>query len=234
MRAPVRIFTAGMAAALLALALLGAGGAQASAPHGLTVPAQVSASKWSVMPNATAANATNTDNAVSCVTSAFCMAVGNGNQPENGATLAEEWNGSSWSSLPMPTVPHATTPYLSGVSCVGTSFCVAVGSADVSGTESSLIEQWNGVAWSVVQAAAASSASSLLSVSCTGATFCMATGTNGNDPFVDAWNGSTWTLTTIIPPSVFSSTSLDGVSCTTPSFCMIVGSAVAGSTYAYA
>ena len=62
MRAPVRILTAGVAGALMALALLGSGGAQASTPHGLTVPAQVSASNWTTMPNTnTTATATNTD-----------------------------------------------------------------------------------------------------------------------------------------------------------------------------
>jgi len=234
MRAPVRILTAGVAAALMALALLGSGVAQAATPHGLTVPARVSASNWTTMPNPTAATATNTDAAVSCVTSAFCMAVGNGDQPLNGATVAEEWNGSVWSSLPMPSVPNATAPYLNGVSCVTTNFCVAVGAADFAGTFAPLIEQWNGSVWSVVQAAADSSDSRLLSVSCTSTTFCMATGPNGNNPSVDAWNGSTWTPTTLSFPSVFSSVHLDGVSCTTPSSCMIVGWAVADARYAFA
>ena len=234
MRAPVRILTSGVVVALMALALLGSGGVQAATPHGLTVPAQVSASKWTTMPNPTAANATNTDAAVSCVTSAFCMAVGNGDQPLNDAALAEEWNGTTWTSLPMPTVPNSTDSFLNGISCASTSFCVAVGFADVSGANSSLIEQWNGAAWSVVQAAAGSSASSLLSVSCTSATFCMATGPNGNNPYVDAWNGSTWTPTILSFPSVFASVHLDGVSCTTPSSCMVVGWAEADAAYAFA
>ncbi|MGA2474086.1 MAG: hypothetical protein ABSG39_11405, partial [Acidimicrobiales bacterium] len=62
----------------------------------------------------------------------------------------------------------------------------------------------------------------------------MATGPNGNDPSVDAWNGSTWTPTNLSLPSPFTSVYVDGVSCTTPSSCMIVGWAEAGDAYPYA
>ena len=187
MRAPVRILTAGVAAALMALALLGSGGSQAATPHGLTVPAQVSASNWTTMPNPTAANATNTDAAVSCVTSAFCMAVGNGGHrtPERRhrrrgverlrLVVAADALGAE-RDHPIPQRRLVRDHQL---------LCRRR-TADIAGTNAPLIEQWNGAAWSVVQAAAGSTASSLLSVSCTSTTFCMATGPNGNDPSVDA------------------------------------------------
>ena len=64
------------------------------------------------------------------------------------------WNGTTWSPLTMPTVADTSDPVLSDVSCVTTSFCIAVGYAYYSGgsTYTSLIEQWNGTAWTVVQA----------------------------------------------------------------------------------
>ena len=136
----------------MALALLGPGVAQAATPHGLTVPAQVSASNWTTMPNPTAATATNTDAAVSCVTSAFCMAVGNGDQPLNGATVAEEWNGSVWSSLPMPSVPNADRPIPQWRLVRDHQLLCRRRSRRLRGTFAPLIEQWNGSVWSVVQA----------------------------------------------------------------------------------
>ncbi len=189
-------------------------GSQAGAAalcHGITVPAQVSASNWTLMANPTTANSANTDAGVSCVTSVFCMAVGDGGQTELGESTpisqSSIWNGATWTSLPMPTVASAEAAYLTSVSCVTTSFCVGVGGADFAGTYAPLIEQWNGSAWSVVQATAGSTSSTLSGVSCTSTSFCMAAGTNGNDPVVDQWNGSTWTPTTLSFPGVFSSCS---------------------------
>lgn len=82
MRTRMRTFTAGFVVALMALPLVlaGSGGAQAApthSPHGLTVPATVTASNWSVMPDAVTTGTSATYAAhVSCVTSVFCMKVG--------------------------------------------------------------------------------------------------------------------------------------------------------------
>jgi len=88
---------------------------------------------------------------VSCVSSAFCMAVG---QQGNGA-LAEEWNGRGWKSLPTPVVTGY--PHLDAVSCTSGSFCLAVGTLDPPeangepvGSTSILVESWNGTSWLTV------------------------------------------------------------------------------------
>lgn len=78
-------------------------------------------------------------NAVSCVTSAACEAVGSYmNSLSHSVPLAERWNGSRW--VRQTNVIAPTNSGLNGVSCVSTLICEAVG-----GTE--LAERWNGSTW---------------------------------------------------------------------------------------
>ncbi|HEY1650905.1 MAG TPA: hypothetical protein VGG09_03400, partial [Acidimicrobiales bacterium] len=236
MRSALRVFTAGCAVALLSLplALLGGGAVEAATPHGLTAPAQVSASSWATMPTTAAATPTNTDTGVSCVSSVFCMAVGNGYYQSTPATTAESWNGSTWSPLTMPTVANSTGGVvLAGVSCVTTGFCMAAGYAYYSSgnTYTSLVEQWNGTAWSVTQGTVAPSSDNYLyDVSCLSTTFCMAIGGTDTAPYVEQWNGSTWTPTTLSIPGGFSDAYFSAISCTTISSCMAVGYTNGSST----
>jgi hypothetical protein len=239
MRSLMRIWIAGCAVALMALPLLlvDPGGAPAAQPHGITAPAQVSASNWSVMPDAvTTATAASYHAHVSCVTSVFCMKVGNPVTPPGpggNSAFAQEWNGTTWSPpLTLPTIPSATASQLSGVSCVTTSYCVAVGFVRFASAEGPLIEQWNGSAWTIVSDATTSPPTLLNGVSCLSVSFCMASGyVTSGVPIADQWNGSTWTSTTLTTPSAIT----DGngpfsVSCASPTECMMVGYGDAPST----
>jgi hypothetical protein len=225
-----------MALMVLPLALLGSGSVQASTPHGLTAPAQVRASNWTTMATTATPNTTSADQGVSCVTSVFCMAVGNGYDISNPATTAELWNGSTWSPLVMPTVPNsAGGAVLGGVSCVSVNFCIAAGYAYPPADESSytsLIEQWSGGAWSVVaNPGAPASDNYLYDVSCTGTTSCTAVGGTANAPYVEQLNGSTWTPSTLSIPAGDTSAYFNGVACATAaSWCMAVGGVGNGST----
>jgi hypothetical protein len=231
MRSLLRSGALGCVVALMAFPLFAGGGGSGAAS---TSPATVSASNWTTMPNTnTTPSATNGMASVSCVTSSWCMAVGNAGEVDTDAANTELWDGTTWSPLTSPAVPSETDIYLDGVSCVTTSFCVAVGSVDTT-SNAPLIEQWNGTAWSVVQSSPSSSTFSLLSgVSCTSASFCMAvgwTGANGGSGLVEQWNGSTWTPTSIAP-QFNNNIRLFSVSCTTPSFCMAAGDTIlSGST----
>ena len=95
----------------------------------------------------------------------------------------------------MPTVADSPAEsILVGVSCITTSFCIAVGYAYFSGgsTYTSLIEQWNGTAWSVVQGTVAPTSDNYLEgVSCTSTTFCMAGGGVGNSSMLPTSNSGT-------------------------------------------
>jgi hypothetical protein len=65
---------------------------------------------------------------VSCTSSSACTAVGTyTNGSGTTVTLAEAWNGTSWSVQSTPNPAEATASYLNGVSCTSSSACVAVG-----------------------------------------------------------------------------------------------------------
>jgi hypothetical protein len=85
---------------------------------------------------------------VSCAPAAGCVAVGAATI--SGTTiqsLAEGWDGSTWTIESMPTL---TAPELNGVSCPAAGDCTAVGSVGTSGdTGEPLAEAWNGTAWTV-------------------------------------------------------------------------------------
>jgi hypothetical protein len=115
---------------------------------------------------------------VSCAGSDFCMAVGYGN---NGAifspTLAEIWNGSTWSIVPTPN-PGDSYNLLGAVSCTSSTFCMAVGwSQSDEDASMNLIETWDGTAWSVVPSPNPNGGDGLLEgVWCSDPTDCMAVG----------------------------------------------------------
>jgi hypothetical protein len=171
--------------------------------------------------------------AVTCASASFCVAVGNQPGATSGSTntLIEHWNGSSWSIVTSPNPAGAGQSQLYGVSCAGPSFCVAVG---VSGPGSTfvnpLVEQWNGISWSIATAPnpAGSPATELNQVSCVTSMWCTAVGysensSNNRIALVEAWNGTAWTVVTTTPPMGSTTSELNSVTCTTTSWCMAVG-----------
>jgi hypothetical protein len=85
-------------------------------------------------------------NAVSCAAGGSCLAVGGKARGANPGAFSELWTGAHWHRL--------TTPggyELLGVSCVTATDCWAVGGLPPStGSTTSIIEHWNGTAWSIV------------------------------------------------------------------------------------
>ena len=128
----------------------------------------------------------------------------------------------AWSVVPTPNRDsHAND--LAAVSCVSATGCTAVGS---SGNQSAtLVESWNGTAWSVVPSP--TSADEILSgVSCVSATACTAVGfsTSPNRTLVESWDGTAWSVVPSPDPAPNAS-SLNGVSCVSATACTAVGSA---------
>jgi hypothetical protein len=117
---------------------------------------------WSVIAPNNPAGATNTAlEGVSC-TATGCMAVGRYTDSSGvKRSLAESWNGSSWSTLATPAPAETPGPYeLSDVSCLSQSSCFAVGhrvSAMKAGNwgipvpdeARTLVEVWDGTSWTV-------------------------------------------------------------------------------------
>jgi len=164
------------------------------------------------------------------------MAVGYAGDGGGYETVTENWDGSSWSLVPSPNVSGAVYDYLEGVSCVSTTFCMAVGfEVPPSGGQNlTLVEVFNGGGWSIVSSPNEPGAADdyLHSVSCMSAGECTAVGTYINIPLdldgtlVETWNGGFLS----IRPSPNASTylnSLEAVSCISRSFCGAVGNQTA-------
>jgi hypothetical protein len=173
-------------------------------------------------------------NGDSCATSSFCVAVGGTNPGSTDQTLIEQWDGAAWSVVPSPNSSTTADDSLSGVSCVTTSFCVAVGYNDdnVGDNDQTLIEEWNGTAWSIVSSPNTSpnDENDLYSVSCSSTTYCEAAGevySSVEKTLVLGWNGSTWTIQTTPDPSSTDSY-FNAVTCRSASWCIGVGAAQSG------
>ena len=117
-------------------------------------------------------------NGVSCTSGSACTAVGSfvTTSTFTAGTLAERWDGTSWSIQPTPALPAPDIPRFGGVSCTSASACIAVGTA-----ADTLAEVWDGTAWSIDPTppsppSLAGIGGLLDGVSCTSATSCTAVG----------------------------------------------------------
>jgi PKD repeat protein len=189
---------------------------------------------------------------VSCVQSEACVAVGShwSLSVHTDVTLAEIWDGETWSVMATPNPPGLEEGWkdgryalLRGISCLTTSDCVAVGYYRNTGEEEylestgekvePLAEHWNGSTWTMMSVAAPSGADAgwLEGVSCTSSTECTAVGSFNDssgveDTLAERWNGSEWTTQTT--PTT-SGSGLKSVSCTSLTECTAVGSFTNGS-----
>ena len=156
---------------------------------------------WSIEASPdTSSSQINILNAVSCTGSSSCMAVGSSDTGMIDQTLIESWNGGVWSIVPSPDTSSTASNELWGVSCTSATACTAVGDVDNDSVVQTLVESWNGVAWSIVPSpdTSPSTYNSLHAVSCTGPTSCMAVGVQNvagaNQTLVEAWNGVAWSI----------------------------------------
>jgi hypothetical protein len=193
-------------------------------------------SSWSVQstPNPTGAT-TSVLRGVSCASSSACTAVGSYVNSSSGeVTLAEVWNGSSWSVQSTPNPTGATASVLRGVSCTSSSACVAVGSDYTGGFPSSsysvLAEVWNGTSWSIQSTPNPPGEKGVVlsGVSCASSSACSAVGSYVNSSGVEVtlaevWNGSSWSVQSTPNPSEATASAQGGVSCTSATLCTAVG-----------
>ena len=134
-----------------------------------------------------------------------------------------------WSVIPSPNPGGAGSTELASVSCVTATDCVAVGSWSNGSSNQTLVETWDGKAWSVTPSPSPGSAGSYLEgVSCVRSTDCVAVGfwdgsaSSADQTLVETWDGSVWSVT---PSSSRDSVSnvLYGVSCVSSTDCVAVG-----------
>jgi hypothetical protein len=89
---------------------------------------------------------------VSCPVAKNCTAAGSyANASGMAVTLAEHWNGSTWTIEPTKNKSKSSDDDLDGISCVSASNCTATGTyANATGTVSkTLAEHWNGSTWNI-------------------------------------------------------------------------------------
>lgn len=174
---------------------------------------------------------------IACTSTSACRAVGFYISASNDQVpLTESWNGSTWSITPSPSPNGAEDAVLLGVSCTAPSACTAVGHSYNGSSDQTLIETWNGTAWSIVASPspAATGAVTLNSVSCPSVSFCVVAGydvpnSSTEATLIETWNGVSWSITSSPNPSASGTVQLLGVSCTSQSFCSAVGYFVAST-----
>ena len=185
---------------------------------------------WSIAPSPNTSSTLNNNlSGVSCTSPTACVAVGSADNGTSGQTLIETWNGTAWTITPSPNTSATLNNFLAGVSCSLVTACVAVGSADNGTTGQTLIESWNGTAWTITPSPNTSSTldNNLSGVSCSSPTACVAVGNADNGTYgqtlIESWNGTAWTITPSPNASTVFSNYLQGASCTAATACVAVG-----------
>jgi hypothetical protein len=113
---------------------------------------------------------------------------------------------------------------LSGVSCVNSSDCIAVGSyATRSGASAPFSEKWNGTSWNSIPVSAPRY-SALFDVACLSASDCLTVGTTRHGTLAETWNGSEWKIVPSPAPTGALDSELASVSCVSAEHCSAVGS----------
>ncbi|HXW34908.1 MAG TPA: hypothetical protein VEJ87_10055 [Acidimicrobiales bacterium] len=163
--------------------------------------------------------------------------------PDVPFTLAELWNGSSWSIVPTPTPSGAIGGELLDISCASTDSCLAVGGYYfTSGPEQALAEFWNGSSWALEdpQQPSGVNGAELSGVSCLSTSSCMTVGhvitgsSTASNTLVESWTGGNWSIVPTPPnPTGYVGASLSGISCVSVNWCVAVGDSSSTGSPAY-
>ncbi|ADB49855.1 hypothetical protein Cwoe_1427 [Conexibacter woesei DSM 14684] len=167
---------------------------------------------------------------ITCPSETVCVAAGSYTTATDEVSLAERWNGTSWSVQRTVNPPGATTTTLHDVSCWISSTCTAVGYAVVGSVRSAIAQRWDGSAWTLqsIPLPAGAQASQFDAVTCRSNTFCVAVGSyvdrSGRMTGLGAfWNGTSWSAPAIPSPAGSTREVLVGVSCLDSDTCIAVG-----------
>ena len=215
-------------------------------PSGQQIPRQralaerLTGCRWAIVSIPAIGGATSSAlSGVSCPAAAFCAAVGSVQfkaPHPSPQSLAETWNGTSWSGTVPPAPPGGSGTGLVAVSCVAKGACVAVGNYlnNNSGTVRPLAERLNGSTWSVIptpippHGGGATGNSEFTGIYCPTTTLCEVVGIVGyNDTlqgvFAYGLTGSTWTYQRQVNPGPDPGNTDAAVSCSAADACTSVG-----------
>ena len=207
----------------------------------LAIATAAAASGWSIQRTAIPVGAMGSVlGGVSCASATACTAVGDyTNRAGTRVTLAERWNGASWTIQRTPNPGGKNDSGLDGVSCASKKACTAVGGyTNQAGTIVTLVERWNGASWSAERTPnpAGTKDSGLNAVSCASKWACTAVGSYTNRtgtivPLVERWDGSSWSIQRIPDPAGATVSALFDVSCATTTACTAVGAYTSADTF---
>ena len=206
-------------------------GASGNGPFQGSLVESWNGSAWSIVASPNPSGATEAYlEGVSCLSATSCTAVGFSDNGTIDTTLVESWNGTAWSIMTSPNVSGATNSGFNGVSCLSTTNCTAVGYSDNGSTDQTLVESWNGTAWSIVASPdPTGSTGALQGVSCLSSSNCEAVGFWGHGSLVESWNGAAWSIVASPNPSGATEVHLQGVTCLNTTNCTAAGYSGAGS-----
>ncbi len=161
--------------------------------------------------------------ASSCVSTTFCVLTGTQSSTPRGLTY--KYNGSTYGSVAPASSGYE--PY--GVHCNSTTFCMSVGTDFGGATPVARAEKLNGTSWTGVTAASPGTATitTLNGVACPSTTSCQAVGSytvsSAKNALVEAFNGTSFSQTTITPPTGTTAAELNAVACSSTTACTAVG-----------
>ena len=185
---------------------------------------------WAIVasPNASLTQG-NTLAAVTCTSASDCWAVGAYFNGVAYQTLIERWDGASWAIVSSPNSFITQRNALAAVTCVSASNCWAVGAYFNGSVDQTLIERWDGTAWSIVSSpnTLITQDNALTAVTCTAASDCWAVGYHFNgsisQTLVERWDGTSWSIVTSPSSLITQHNRLLGVTCASASDCWAVG-----------
>jgi hypothetical protein len=177
-------------------------------------------STWTPTPETTLPGVSLVSASLACASTQLCFVAGHrsvdgGSTPE---PVIAQWNGKKWHVDAVATV--AGGGILTGVGCLSTTFCFAIG-AERSEPSRPLLEHWDGTSWTVEKALkdppdseGSTQFEDFYSMSCSTADVCVALGSlsDGAQTLAEVWNGLNWTATDI--DGEFFSVVCDTDSCT--------------------
>jgi hypothetical protein len=163
---------------------------------------------WAVVASPNLGTADNSLYSVSAVSSSDVRAVGSFTAAEYDQTLIEHWNGVQWNVVASPNA-DTNLNALYDVVAISSNNVWAVGGYSRPNTKfgNTLIEHWNGTAWSIVSSPAPGDDSFLESVDAISSNNIWAIGTysdssHADQTLIEHWNGTAWSV--VSSPSVAS------------------------------
>jgi hypothetical protein len=214
---------------------VGVGSSQGTAQ--VTVIERWDGTSWTVVtsPGPTTAATGSQLAGVACASASDCWATGSYSVSSGSGslyrTLVEHWDGSTWTTVTSPNPGSSgQSNTLYEVTCASAAECWSVGYSYVNPAVSTLIERWDGSAWTAVSSPNTTGVRTFLQgVTCTATTDCWAVGwqsdaNDGNRRTVAVrWDGTAWNLVTTPNSSTSRDGTLGDISCTSAAQCWAVG-----------